>query len=51
MLSGKTLFIIPTDAHYYKIVGMFKQFKNYNICPEMLRFRQEPSSWSSPVLG
>jgi hypothetical protein len=26
--SIKTLFIVPTDAHYYKIVEMLKQFKN-----------------------
>jgi hypothetical protein len=25
--SIKTLFIFPTDAHYYKIVEMLKQFK------------------------
>jgi hypothetical protein len=47
----KTLFIIPTDAHYYKSVEMLKQFKSYNICPDMFRFMQEPSSGSSPVLG
>ena len=23
----KTLFIVPTDAHYYKIIEMLKQFK------------------------
>jgi hypothetical protein len=23
----KTLFVVPTDAHYYKIIEMFKQFK------------------------
>jgi hypothetical protein len=47
----KTLFIIATDAHYYKIVGMLKQFKSYNTCSDMFRFKQEPSSGSSPVLG
>jgi hypothetical protein len=47
----KTLFIIPTDAHYYKPVEMLKQFKSYNTCPNMIRFTQEPSSGSSPVLG
>ena len=25
--KNKTLFIIPTDAHYYKIIEMLKQFK------------------------
>jgi hypothetical protein len=25
---SKTLFIVPNDAHYYKIVEMLKQFKN-----------------------
>jgi hypothetical protein len=25
--SIKTLFIVPTDAHYYKIIEMLKQFK------------------------
>ena len=23
----KNTFIVPTDAHYYKIIGMLKQFK------------------------
>jgi len=23
---SKTLFIVPTDAHYYKIIEMLKQF-------------------------
>jgi hypothetical protein len=48
---SKTLFIIPTDVHYYKSVEMLKQFKSYNTCPGMFRFMQEPSSGSSPVLG
>jgi hypothetical protein len=48
---SKTLFIIPTNAHYYKSVEMLKQFKSHNNCPDMLRFTQEPSSGSSPVLG
>jgi hypothetical protein len=26
-------FIIPTDAHYYKIVEMLKQFKNETLAP------------------
>jgi hypothetical protein len=25
--ARKTLFIVPTDAHYYKIIEMLKQFK------------------------
>jgi hypothetical protein len=50
-IVSKTLFIIPTDAHYYKSVEMLKQFKSYNTCPGMFRFTQEPSSGSSPVLG
>ena len=25
--SSKTLFIVPTDAHYYKIIEMLRQFK------------------------
>jgi hypothetical protein len=49
--ESKTLFIIPTDAHYYKFVEMLTQFKIYNTCPDMFRFMQEPSSGSSPVLG
>jgi len=24
---SKTLFIVPTDAHYYRIIEMLKQFK------------------------
>jgi hypothetical protein len=23
-----TLFVIPTDAHYYKVIGMLKQLKS-----------------------
>ena len=49
--SIKILFIVPTDAHYYKIVEMLKQFKNYHTCSDMFRFTQEPSSGSSPVLS
>ena len=26
-IVSKTLFIVPTDAHYYKIIEMLKQFK------------------------
>jgi hypothetical protein len=26
-ISSKTLFMAPTDAHYYKIVEMFKHLK------------------------
>jgi hypothetical protein len=33
LIASKTLFIIPTDAHYYKSVEMLKQFKSYNTCP------------------
>ena len=46
--ESKTLFIVQTDAHYYKIIEMLKQYKNYNTCSDMLRFTQEPSSGSSP---
>jgi hypothetical protein len=31
--SKKTLFIIPTDAHYYKSVKMLKQFKVITLAP------------------
>jgi hypothetical protein len=47
----RILFIVPTDAHYYKIVEMLKQFKNYDTCSDMFRFTQEPSSGSSHVLS
>ena len=47
----KSLFIVPTDAHYYKTIEMLKQCKNYNTCFHMFRFTQEPSSGSSPVLS
>ena len=26
-MKTKTLFIVPTDAHYYKIIEMLKEFK------------------------
>jgi len=32
-LESKTLFIVPTDAHYYKIIEMLKQFKIITIVP------------------
>jgi hypothetical protein len=47
----KILFIVPTDAHYYKIIEMLKQFKNYDTCSDMFWFTQEPSSGSSHVLS
>jgi hypothetical protein len=31
--SVKTLFIVPTDAHYYKITEMLKQFKIISLAP------------------
>jgi len=31
--SIKTLFIVPTDAHYYKIIEMLKQFKVIILAP------------------
>jgi hypothetical protein len=43
-IVSKILFIIPTDAQYYKSAEMLKQFKSYNNCPDMFRFMQEPSS-------
>jgi hypothetical protein len=41
-------FIVPTDAHCYKIIEMLKQFKIITLPPT---FTQEPSSGSSPVLS
>jgi len=49
--QSKTLFIVSTDAHYYKIIEMLKQYKNYNTCYDMFRFTQEPSSGSTPALS
>ena len=39
--SIKALFIVTTDAHCYKVVGIFKQ--NSDNCSDMFRFTQEPS--------
>ena len=39
----KALFIVPTDAHNYKIKGILKQLK-FRLCSDMFRFTQEPSS-------
>ena len=50
-IVSKTRFIVPTDAHYYKIIEMLKQYKNYNTCSDMFRFTQEPSSGNSLVLS
>ena len=33
MFNLKTLFIVPTDAHYYKIVEMLNQFKIITLAP------------------
>jgi hypothetical protein len=51
LFNIKYFFIVPTDAHYYKIVEMLKQFKTYNTCSDMFRFTQEPSSGSSLVFN
>jgi hypothetical protein len=48
---SKPLFIVPTDAHYYKIIEKLKRYKNCNTCSDMFRFTQELSSGSSPVLS
>jgi hypothetical protein len=32
-IVSKTLFIVPTDAHYYKIIEMLKQFKIVTLAP------------------
>ena len=47
----KTLFITPTDAHYYKIIEMLKHFKIIKLVPTCFGSTQEPSSGSSPVLS
>ena len=33
ILKRKALFIFPTDAHYYKIIEMLKQFKIITLAP------------------
>jgi hypothetical protein len=30
---SKTLYIVPTDAHYYKIIEILKQFKIITLTP------------------
>ena len=42
----KTLFIFPTDANYYQVIEMLKQFKIIILVSDMFRFTQEPSSGS-----
>jgi hypothetical protein len=37
----KTLFIIPTDAHYYKSVEMLKQFKVITLAPTCFGSRRK----------
>jgi len=32
-IVSKTLFIVPTDAHYYKLIEMLKQFKIRTLAP------------------
>jgi hypothetical protein len=31
--ASKTLFVVPTDAHYYKITEILKQFKIITLAP------------------
>jgi hypothetical protein len=31
--ASKTLFIVPTDTHYYKIIEMLKQYKIVTLAP------------------
>jgi hypothetical protein len=31
--SNETLFVVPTDAQYYKIIEMLKQFKVITLAP------------------
>ena len=33
IISIKHFFIVPTDAHYYKIIEMLKQFKIITLAP------------------
>ena len=33
LYTSKTLFIVPTDTHYYKIIEMLKQFKIIILAP------------------
>ena len=32
-MVSKTLFIVPNDAHYYKIIEILKQFYKFKITP------------------
>jgi hypothetical protein len=36
----KTLFLVPTDAHYYKITEMLKQFKTVILAPTCFGLRR-----------
>jgi len=36
-LFNKNTFIVPTDAHCYKIIERLKQCKNYNTCSGICR--------------
>jgi len=49
-IVSKIIFIVPTDAHYYKITEVLKKYINYNTCSYMFRFTQDTSSGSSPML-
>jgi hypothetical protein len=40
ILASKTLFIIPTNAHYYKSLEMLKQFKVITFAPTCFRSRR-----------
>jgi hypothetical protein len=49
-IVSKTRFIVPTDAHYYKIIEMLNNLK-LQYLPRHVSVHAGPSSGSSPVLS
>ena len=39
-IVSKTLFIVPTDAHYYKIIEMLKEYKIVILAPKFFGSRR-----------
>jgi hypothetical protein len=50
-IVSKTLFIVPTDAHYYKIIEMLKQFKIIILAPICFGSRRNHQQGAVPSLA
>ena len=49
--SIKNTFIVPTDAHYYKIIELLKQFKIITLSPTCFSSRRNQQQGAVPCLA